>query len=255
VTLPCAANNALAGKPPGAPGGLVWAALAGIGLAAAAYLEAWTAGLAVLAGLAAVFSTYRKQYMAGWAIGAAVMLVALAPWIIRNQVRLGAPALATAAGYDLLVGTLGAGPDPAAEIAGEAQALDEVGCDVFYVRLAARRIADAPLGWLGLAAGRAGRLWSGSPLAGDDRGPVSPLAGYTGLLPAVALALVGLWRLRRERAVAAWLLVVPAYATLACAIAAVPIQARLAMMPSLAILAGVGVMAILGPASRKISPP
>jgi hypothetical protein len=224
----------------------LWAVAAGLALAAATYLEAWAAGLAVVAALAALLSGRRKRLLAGWAIGVAAMVIALAPWIIRNEEKLGAPVLSTSTGRTLFAGTVAADETPPPEVSKQAQALDEAGRDMFYGWQAVGRIADAPLKWLALAGGRAGRLWNGSPLVADDRGPLSPMAGYTGFLPAVALAAAGLWALRCRRAMALWLLAVPIFITLACGVLAEPTYARLAMMPSLTVLAGVGLMAMLG---------
>jgi hypothetical protein len=93
---------------------------------------------------------------------------------------------------------------------------------------------------------RIGRLWSPGPLLAGDEGPVHPLAGYTSLLPAAALAGAGVWVLRRRRALLVWLLAAPAYLTVVHAVVAAPAYDRLEVMPPLAVLGGVGLAALVG---------
>ena len=89
--------------------GWLWAALAGLALAVATYLEAWAAGFVLAAGLAAVASKQRKRLLAGWAVAVVVLVVALAPWLARNAVQAGAPVLTTDIGLRLYEGTGRAG--------------------------------------------------------------------------------------------------------------------------------------------------
>ena len=182
----------------------LWAALGGLALAAAAYVEAWTVGLIVPAAVAALLSKRRKRLLAGWAVATAVLVLALAPWLVRNASSVGAPLRTT---------DLGA--------------------------------AERPAAWLATGVARAGRLWSpGRMLAGDD-GPLRPVAGYTSLLPTAALAVAGLVALRR-RAAGLWLLLAPVYVTLVHVVLPGPGSDRLVVMPSLAVLAGVGLVALPG---------
>jgi len=231
-----------------------WAAGAGLALAAAVYLEVWTLALAPVALAAAALSRRRRRLLGGWAVAAAVALVALSPWLVRNAVRLGAPVLVTDAGRALYAAT-----DPSVRTrsvqggdcaAAPPEGLDEVGRDVFYLRRAAGRIAEAPGRWLLGAAGRAGRLWSPALPAGLEDGPLHPAAVYTSLLPAAVLALVGLWALRR-RAEAWWLMLGPVAVTGAQALAGGWTGTRTAVMPALAVLAGAGLVALLGRPGRN----
>jgi hypothetical protein len=80
----------------------------------------------------------------------------------------------------------------------------------------------------------------------EDEGPVHPAAGYTSLLPTAVLALLGVWALRRDRAVLVWLLLAPLWLTLVQAVLGSAPPDRLAVMPPLAVLGGVGLVAILG---------
>jgi len=223
----------------------VWAAGTGLAAAAAAYFDAWAAGLVVPVGVAAALAGLRRRLLAGWALGTAVLLVCLAPWMIRNTARLGAPILTTLTGERLFEGT------PMQCSCGfptrrEAEGLDEVGQDVFYLKSALGEMADAPAQWLKLAALRVGRLWSLGPILEGGDAVIHPAAGYTTLLPSATLALVGVWALRRRRAMAAWLLLAPLWLTVVHAVLAAPPEERFEVMPALAVLGGAGLMALVG---------
>ncbi len=221
-----------------------WAVGAGLALAAAAYLEAWTLVLAPVALVAAAVSRGRRRLLGGWAVAVAVTLVALGPWLVRNAVRLGAPVLVTRTGRALYATT-----GPGQEAAVPPEGLDEVGRDVFYLREAAGRMAEAPGRWFLGAARRAGRLWSPGLPPGLEDGPLNPVAGYATLLPVAGLALVGLWLLRR-RAEAWWLMLGPVAVTAAQALAGGWPGARTAVAAALAALAGAGLVRLLGRSGR-----
>ncbi|MCX5672503.1 MAG: hypothetical protein NTU94_14390 [Planctomycetota bacterium] len=227
-----------------------WAAATGVALAAAAYLQPWAAGLAIPAGVAAIVARRCRRILAGWAVGTAVLVVCLAPWAARNALRLGVPVLTTDTGAKLYGGTEGlrgtGGEAGKQEPVGEAKGLDEIRQDVSYLRSAAGLMAEHPAAWLKEAALRAGRLWSPGPMLAEDEGPVHPAAGYTSLLPTAVLALLGVWALRRERAVLVWLLLAPLWLTLVQAVLGSAPPDRLVVMPPLAVLGGVGLLAILG---------
>ena len=228
--------------------GWLWAALAGLALAVATYLEAWAAGFVLAAGLAAVASKQRKRLLAGWAVAVVVLVVALAPWLARNAVQAGAPVLTTDIGLRLYEGTGRAGGP--CEVAVPPEGVDEAGRCVFYLRRAAGRIAGAPASWLRRAALRVVRLWTPGAVTGVGDRLLHPMAGYTSLLPTAALALLGLWVLRR-RAVALWLFLAPIYVTLVHCVLTGPAGDRLTVMPSLAVLGGVGLVALLGRAEPQ----
>ncbi|MFO8013837.1 MAG: hypothetical protein R6X20_11110 [Phycisphaerae bacterium] len=231
-----------------------WAAAGGLALAAAVYLEVWTLALAPVALVAAAVGRRRRRRLAGWAVGAAVLAAALVPWLVRNADRVGVPVLSTDVGRRLWAGTRpvpgetapdpgGAGTEAAAPAPPEGR--DEVGRGVFYLKAAGARIASAPGRWLGLAAGRVGRLWSPAPPEGLEDGPLGPAAGYTSLLPTALLALAGLGLLRR-RGETWWLLLVPVTATLVHVALAGWAGDRAAVMPPLAAVGGAGLAALFG---------
>jgi len=227
----------------------LWAAAAGAALAAAAYLQPWAAGLVFPSGVAAFVARRHRRTLAGWAVGTAVLMLCLAPWLVRNAVRLGVPVLTTTTGQRLFDGTparCSGGASASGETTRHAEGLDEVGRDVSYLKLAAAEIANAPGQWLKLAVLRVGRLWSPAPMLAEDEAPVHPAAGYTGLLPAAALALIGVWALRRERAILVWLILAPLWLTLVQAALVSQVPDRLAVMPPLAVLGGAGLLALLG---------
>ena len=227
-----------------------WAAAAGLALAAAGYVEVWTLVLAPLALVAAVVSRRRRRLLAGWAVGAAVLAAALAPWLARNAERVGVPVLSTDVGRRLWTGT-----GPGADAPAPPEGLDEVGEGVFYLEQGAGRIASAPGRWLRRGIGRVGRLWSPALPDGLEDGPLGPAAGYTSLLPAGLLAVVGVWLLRR-RGETWWLLLVPVAATVTHVALAGWVGDRAAVMPPLAVLAGAGLATLLGrPKADDETPP
>jgi hypothetical protein len=228
----------------------IWAAVAGAAMAAAVYLDAVMAGFALAAGLAAVFSPRRKRLLTGWAVGAAVMLAALTPWMVRNAMCLGSPVLTTDLGLRLYAGTQGDGdcgkPDSRYSpdtVSRQAKGLGEVGRDGLYLESAAGRIAEDPAGWLGRAGRRAGGMWC--PASAENAWLRLPAAGYTSLVPALVLSLAGVWVMRRRRGALVWLLLGPAYVTVVGALLCSGAMDRIAAMPSLAVLGGVGLAAIL----------
>jgi hypothetical protein len=226
----------------GGGGRRVWprAAGAGLALAAATYLESWAVWLLAPALVAALVMKDRRRLLAGWGIMAAVVLAALAPWLVRNALCVGGPVLTTEAGHALYQGTA---PEDGAPLPPEG--LDELGRDVFYLKQAAGRIADAPGAWVRLAAGRIGRLWSPDPMWEGDV-PLPALAGYTSLLPTGLLALGGVLALGRRAGAVVWLLPAAIGVTLVHLAAAGPAHERLAAMPTLAVLGGAAVAALLG---------
>jgi CHASE2 domain-containing sensor protein len=102
-----------------------------------------------------------------------------------------------------------------------------------------------PLKWLGRAAHRGAEIWSPWPAREPSGLPLPPVAGYTSLLPAGALALVGAWTLRRRAAVLVWLLAAPVYVTIAGAVLAGGVEDRLPVAPILAVMGGAGLAAII----------
>jgi hypothetical protein len=237
-----------------------WAALAGLAVAAVAYIDWRMVGLAPLVGLAALVAPGRRRYLAGWGIGLLVMAVALAPWLVRNEIRLGSPVLTTDLGVRLYAGSEPAaglsaeGPRSTAEAAGHERGgaeaappkdLGEVGRDRFYLRSALGRMAADPGRWLEGVARNAARMWSSWPVQQGGSLLLPPVAGYTSLLPAAVLALAGVWALRRKRAELVWLLAMPVYATVAGAVFAGGVEDRLPVAPILAVLGGLGLAAII----------
>lgn len=228
----------------------LWAAGAGVALAAAAYLQPWAAGLAIPAGVAAIVARRRRRVLAGWAVGTVVLVACLAPWLVRNVVQLGVPVLTTDTGARLhgaaealqAAGAEGKKGEPA----GQTTEPDEVRQDVFYLKLAAGLMADHPGAWLKGAARRVAGLWSPGSVLAEDEALVHPAAGYTSLLPAAALAIAGAWALRRNRAILVWLILAPLWLTFVQAVLESQAPDRLAVMPPLAVVGGVGLLAILG---------
>ena len=235
----------------------LWAALAGLAVAAATYLEPAAAWLAIVAGLAAAVAKDRRRLLAGWAVGAAVLVVALAPWMARNASEIGVPVLTTDFGAALYEGTLPPVTDPAAEPPPdpripEAEVLGEAQRDLFYLGQAVRRVGQSPLNWLCRAIGRAGETWGPEAILPGFL-PMSAVAGWTSLLPTAILALVGVWVMRDRRPAMVWLLVPVIWVTLAHAMPVAPAWERLAVMPVLAVLGGVGLAKVLARGTAGLS--
>ena len=234
----------------------LWAALAGLALAAAAYLEPAAAVMAIPAGAAATVAKNRRRLLAGWAVAMVVILAALTPWLARNWVQLGRPLLTSDLGVSLYAGTLGPGTGETGaegvEPVRPPEGLDEAREDLFYLGEAAHRATTAPAVWLRQAAWRALWTWSPAAILAEAAVPLPPLAGWTSLLPMAVLALAGAWSLAwRRRAALVWLLVPAVSVTLAYALFVGPVWDRLAAMPALAALGGAGLVAILGREPRK----
>ncbi|MCX5685127.1 MAG: hypothetical protein NT049_15795 [Planctomycetota bacterium] len=227
-----------------------WAALAGVFAAAAVYLDWRMAGLAVVVGLAALVAPGRKRYLAGWAVGLAVLVVALAPWVVRNANCVGRPVLTTSLGAGLYEGAC------EDSLPADTDKLEETARNDLYLAAAWKAIAGDPLGWLKRVAARAAEIWSPWPVRESGGLPLPAVAGYTSLLPAAALALVGAWTLRRRSAVLVWLLAAPVYVTIAGAMLAGGAEDRLPLAPTLAILGGAGLAALIGqPKNSLVSRP
>jgi len=198
-----------------------WVVAAGLAQAAAAYVAVWTLALVPVAAAAALVSRHRKRLVAAWAVATAVVVVALAPWLVRHPVQGGAVGRETHRA-EYLAGLAGAG------------AAQEGGAE-----------PAEPTGIVAGAVGRAGRLWSPALAPGLEDGPLHPAAGYTSLVPAALLAVAGLWALR-GRAEAWWLLGPAAAATLWHAAVGGWPGDRAAVLAPLAALAGAGLVAMLG---------
>jgi hypothetical protein len=226
-----------------------WAALAGLFAAGAVYLDWRMAGLAAVVGAAAVITPGRRRYLAGWAVGLAVLAVALAPWVVRNAILLGRPVLTTSLGACLYEGACDIKPPRDGVLkdvcVDEADWQEEAARNDLYLAAAGKMITGDRLGWLGRVAHRAAEIWSPWPAREPDGLPLPPVAGYTSLLPAGALALVGVWTLRRRPAVLVWLLAMPVYVTIAGAVLAGGVEDRLPVAAVLAVLGGAGLAAMI----------
>jgi membrane protease YdiL (CAAX protease family) len=69
------------------------------------------------------------------------------------------------------------------------------------------------------------------------------------------LAIAGAWALRRNRAILVWLILAPLWLTLVQAVLVSEAPDRLAVMPPLAVLGGVGLVALLGQPKRAPAAP
>jgi 4-amino-4-deoxy-L-arabinose transferase-like glycosyltransferase len=233
----------------------VWAGVAGLALAAAMYLEPLAGAVLAVAGLVAVIVRQRRRVLKTWAVALAVLVVALAPWLVRNTILLDRPVLTTNLGVQLLESNWPKTEEAQDEV--ERQTIhdetaggNEVSINSYCWRAALERMAAHPGQWLARFGERVAALWS--PESTTGLWPALPrLAGYTSLIPVAVLALAGMVVLCRRRPGAlVWLLVVPVAMTLAHGFFGGGPQDRLPLMPILAALGGAGLAAVLG-AGRK----
>ena len=89
------------------------------------------------------------------------------------------------------------------------------------------------------------RLWAPASVMGENSTALPAVAGYTSMVPVILLALAGVWGLRRRLSAVAWLLALAVALTLAALVMPVPPYARLAVIPLLAALGGVGLATLL----------
>jgi 4-amino-4-deoxy-L-arabinose transferase-like glycosyltransferase len=228
-----------------------WAGAAGAALAGAVYLDPLSGALLPAAGLVAVVVRQRRRLLKAWALALAVLVVALSPWLVRNLILLGRPVLATDVGVRLLESNWPETETPQDEadrlaIYNETVGNDEVRVDHHCWVTAWRQLAAHPGRWLARFGERAGTFWS--PESTVRLWPALPrITGYTSLIPVAVLALGGMVVLAwRRRGALAWLLLAPAAMMLAHAVVGGGPQDRIAVMPILAALGGVGLAQGLG---------
>jgi len=200
-----------------------WVLGAGAAQAAAAYVAVWTLAVLPVAVVAALASQHRRRLVTAWGLATAIVVVALAPWLVRNA---------------------GQGDEPAP--------VTDVGAGVIAAKEGKQEPGEPARPEAG-AVRRAGRVWSPALPPGIENGPLHPAAGYTSLLPVVLLAVVGLWALRRQAE--AWWLLVPAVAITfwQAAVGGWPGE-RAAVVAPLAALAGAGLVALLGKSGGAAEP-
>lgn len=218
--------------------------------------------LAAFVGLPAVWLARRGRLVVALALGVACVV---APWVIRNAVRLDQPALSTNSGVTLngsycnetFHGEFYGGWNYLCVIEG----VDQVGLDdTALTRRAADYARDNLHELPRVAAARVGRLWGvyrpGDQLAfdvveGRNRGwqTVGQYLHWI-LLPFVAFGAVQLARTRREW----WIILAPLLAVTVNAMAFYgSTRMRVAAEPSLALLAALGASALFSMASRAQS--
>ncbi len=233
-----------------------WAVVAGIGLAAAAYLEVLSLGLALVAPVAAVFAKSRKRLLTGWILGAAVVAVLLTPWLVRNEMRLGRPVLVTSYGvrlYDVVAADAGQGVEAREALARQAEGLDEAGRDALFTGAAVRAFGADPVGGLRRIGEGVIRIWS--PTSAADVAPLSPILSYTYVIVTLILALVGAVAMWRRRAALVWMLLVVATMSVAAAKFGGGPADRVALMPVLALIGGVGMAMLMGKGAKPAETP
>jgi hypothetical protein len=173
------------------------------------------------------------------AVAAAMVVVVLFPWALRNHVRTGAWVwTSTNSGITRYDGfnpaATGASDQSFVREMPELKGMDEVQRSRYLDDLANRYIRENPGRCLGLAVVKMGRLWSPVPLSLEFSRPMYVAIGLAYSVPVFALALAGLLRRR-----AGWLvLLMPAiYFTVIHAASVASLRYRVPVEPLIAVLA------------------
>jgi 4-amino-4-deoxy-L-arabinose transferase-like glycosyltransferase len=189
-------------------------------LGLAAYVRSTALAVAVCVGAATGLLAWSSpaarfgRTVLGAGLALAISCVPLAPWVVRNQLALGAPVLvSTNGGFNLLLGTVGEGSymslDPAMDCP---RGLTEIAADACRNERALQRIAADPWAWaargvlkvlhtVGHDSAPVQSLFGSASKEGPRaRTALSALALCRGFwLPFMALAWVGALHLVRER--------------------------------------------------------
>jgi hypothetical protein len=230
-------------------GSLLWAAAAGVALAAGAYFRPGLVGLVVPAGVLAAVSARRKRLLAGWLVGLAALALVLAPWVVRNTGRLGTPVLATGTAERLYTGATEATPGPDQPVRA-VEETDEMARRAYFIRRTRELIAENPRRYVAAAARRALAAWHPGPRFRGIDTPLHSLPCWISFLAITVSGAAGVIALGRRLGLALWLLSPAAVVTLLAAATVGSVRCRVPAVPCLAALGGVGLAALLGRAHR-----
>ncbi len=227
--------------------GWAWPVGAGLCCAALVYAHPEFLALPPLVGLVAVVARGRKQHLARWALAVAVLLLALAPWWIRNRVVLGSAVLATTRGGVTLYD--GVGPQATGRsdmrfeqlLADQTRTLDELAYDAYYRRKSLRQIRAEPWRIVGLVPRKLSRLWSPTPNLAEGQRPLYRWASRLAYIPMVAGAMLGLVVLLRQPKRLVLLVAPVVMVTLVHAVLVGSIRYRVPIEPMLFVMAGAAI--------------
>jgi len=226
---------------------LSWSVGAGAACAALVTVHPEFLGLPALLLLAAVVVPGRRRWLAHWALAAAVVVVALLPWWVRNARVFGALVPATTrlgvTLYDSVRPGATGGTDMQfeRERAREMQGLDELAYDAAYRRKSWDVMRSEPGRMVPLAMKKLGRLWSPVPNAWFAQAPFYRWASILGFVPMVGGALLGAVVLLRRVSALALLLVPVAWVTMVHSVLVGSVRYRVPIEPMLLVLSALAV--------------
>lgn len=172
-----------------------------------------------------------------------LIAVALAAWSQRNREALGVRVwLSTNGGVTLFDGqgpqARGDSDQTFLQRIPELAGLNEVERDRWLARAAAEHMRADPARVLRLAGVKFARMWSPWPNVAEYRSSLAGLAGALFSVALYALAAVGLWRTRRDRAFVTLLVIPIVYFTLVYCLFIGSVRYRVPLTPLLAVAAG-----------------
>jgi len=233
-----------------------WSPVAGAACAALVYVHPEFAGLPILLFVLALLVSDRRRWLACWGLGAAVVVLALLPWWLRNDRLFGRFVPATTRLGVTLYDGVRPGATGASDMSFEPQLADqtrglvELEYDAWYLRRSWQAIRDAPGRAAALALVKAGRTWSPVPHAEMAQRPLYALASAAAFYVMAAGAALGLVALRRRPALLLLLLAPAVWVTMVHLALVGSIRYRAPVEPMLFVLAGAGAAWLLRASNR-----
>ncbi|HRX83720.1 MAG TPA: hypothetical protein P5572_01730 [Phycisphaerae bacterium] len=186
-----------------------------------------------------------RQALLGSAAVALIVVLALVPWMLRNERLLGHRVWFTTRGGISLYDGVRPGATGASDLADikdspQVRALDEWAWDAHFRGAARREIAQDPWRIVALAPVKLARTWSPVLNAADLSSRTMQIVFAGWYVPLYVLILLGIWSRRRD-AVTILGLLLPALCV--CVLHSVfvgSVRYRLVALPALAVLAGLG---------------
>ncbi|MDK1030737.1 MAG: glycosyltransferase family 39 protein [Planctomycetia bacterium] len=217
------------------------AILAGAVFSAAVYISASAILFAPVLLVALALGRHRAACFNGWLLGAAILMLALAPWVVRNWRVLGRFAVTTTSVGREMYDAQRPAPAGRVELLKDIQDKDEVSRDRAYRNAAAREIVSNPGRFFTLAWGRIKALWNPAVGTVEAQGKIYEILGYVAFVPTALLAVLGLLATIRRRLWMVILMILPAlYWTFIEAFRTGSAEHRLAAMPMIMVLSGAG---------------
>lgn len=189
-------------------------------------------------------SAGRKRWLGAVAL-VVIPLLALVPWAVRNRLVLGEWVwLTTRGGISLYDGqgpqATGGSDLAAANALPEIQHLSETQQNRFFVQRSWEQMSADPARVLRLAAHKLARMWSPWLHAEGYRGPALQAISMGWSVPVYLLALLGVWRLRRQGWRLAILVLPVIYLSAVHMVFVGSVRYRVPIMPILDLWAGIG---------------